>query len=136
MSEGVKILLSDDDVEDRFILTEAFESIGFGERIKFLENGELVLSYLDAITNEADLPSLIVLDLNMPRLSGIDIIRLLRKNSRYSHIPIIIFSTSGSVKDKQESLKAGARDYYVKPQDYGRYIDLARNFCLMSKAIA
>ncbi|PQJ09801.1 hypothetical protein CJD36_017910 [Flavipsychrobacter stenotrophus] len=128
MSETVKILLADDDPEDRMIMEDTFREIQLSELIHFVENGENILSYLDAINAESDLPTLIVLDLNMPRMNGTQTLKMLKANDRYRHIPVIIFSTSINTIEMNECIKTGASSYVVKPVTYKECLDTARSF--------
>ncbi len=128
MSETVKILLADDDPEDRMIMEDTFREIQLSELIHFVENGENILSYLDAIKAESDLPTLIVLDLNMPRMNGTQTLKMLKANDRYRHIPVIIFSTSINTIEMNECIKTGASSYVVKPVTYKECLDTARSF--------
>ena len=128
MSETVKILLADDDPEDRMIMEDTFREIDLSGLIHFVENGENILAYLDGKVNNEDLPTLIVLDLNMPRMNGTQTLKLLKANERYRHIPVIIFSTSINAIEMNECIKTGATSYVVKPVTYKECLDTARSF--------
>ena len=128
MSETVKILLADDDPEDRMIMEDTFREIDLSGLIHFVEKGENILAYLDRKINNEDLPTLIVLDLNMPRMNGIQTLKLLKANERYRHIPVIIFSTSINAIEMNECIKTGATSYVVKPVTYKECLDTARSF--------
>lgn len=128
MSRNAKILLADDDKEDRFIMSDTFNEIGLSEVIDFVENGEKLITYLEDIKTEDHLPTLIVLDLNMPRMNGTQTLRALKNNVRYKHIPVIIFSTSVNVIEMQECMEIGAASYVTKPVTYKECLDTARNF--------
>lgn len=137
MSESVKILLADDDPEDRMIMEDTFREIQLSELVHFVENGENILAYLSTVINDADLPALIVLDLNMPRMNGTQTLKLLKADDRYKHIPVIIFSTSINTIEMNECIKTGASSYVVKPVTYKECLDTARsfyNFCLSDTA--
>src|ERR1700744_6326241 len=89
MNTAVKILLADDDPEDRMIMADTFKEINLSHIIHFVENGESILTYLDSIYTTYPLPSLIVLDLNMPRMNGTQTLKHLKSNERYKGIPVI-----------------------------------------------
>ncbi|WP_133177694.1 response regulator [Chitinophaga parva] len=132
MSKKINILLADDDVEDRFIIGDAFETIGLADCIQFVEDGEKVLSYLGTIDTPEPLPNLVILDLNMPKLNGTQTLKLLKEDQRYSDIPVIIFSTSLNELEMQECMHLGANSYVIKPVTFDECIDTARrfyNFC-------
>lgn len=129
MDNTVKILLADDDLEDRFIMQDAFNTINLPEVPLLVEDGEKVLEYLsETHRNEGVLPSLIVLDLNMPRLSGTQTLRELKSLDAYKDIPVIIFSSSLNVIEMHECKQLGALSYMVKPFTYEEYLLSAQHF--------
>lgn len=128
MSIQVKILLADDDPEDRQIMAETFGELELSEIIHFVDNGESAIDYLDQIENGQLLPTLIILDLNMPRLNGTQTLKALKNNQRYKHIPVIIFSTSVNGIEMNECMKSGAASYVVKPVTYKECKETAKNF--------
>lgn len=128
MNTAVKILLADDDPEDRMIMADTFKELKLSNVIHFVENGESILTYLDSIYETYPLPSLIVLDLNMPRMNGTQTLKYLKANDRYRTIPVIIFSTSINVFEREECLKTGAVSYIVKPVTYKECLDTAKTF--------
>jgi CheY-like chemotaxis protein len=128
MEKVVKILLADDDLEDRFIMQDAFNAINLPEVPLLVEDGEKVLEYLENMYNTGNLPSLVVLDLNMPRLSGTQTLRELKSIDRYKDIPVIIFSSSLNVIEMHECRQLGALSYMVKPFTYEEYLLSAQHF--------
>ncbi|TWW00399.1 response regulator [Chitinophaga pinensis] len=129
MDNTVKILLADDDIEDRFIMQDAFNAINLPEVPLLVEDGEKVLEYLsETHRNAGVLPSLVVLDLNMPRLSGTQTLRELKSRDAYKDIPVIIFSSSLNVIEMHECKQLGALSYMVKPFTYEEYLLSAQHF--------
>ncbi|MDQ2656245.1 MAG: response regulator, partial [Bacteroidota bacterium] len=114
-SQQGHIIFVDDDEEDHLIMSEYFREAGKGDCIKFIKNGQEALNYLNDISDDASLPSLIVLDLNMPILSGTQTLALLKEDPRYRKIPVLIFSTSENENEKRKCLTLGAHEYIVKP---------------------
>ncbi len=123
-----RILLADDDQEDRLIISDSFKEIGHPECVVFVENGEEVMHYLGKLTDQTLLPALIVLDLNMPKMNGTETLRALKKHDAYRDIQVIIFSTSVNEKEKKECMELGALDYITKPVKYQESIDIATQF--------
>jgi len=115
MDMGCKILIGEDDFEDQFILQEYFQDNGINEVVAFEKNGKKIIEYLEHLKAEEDLPSLIVLDLNMPILNGTQTLFELKQHSRFNKIPIIIYSTSDNDHEKRKCLNFGAVEYLVKP---------------------
>lgn len=116
MNPAPSILLVDDDAEDRMIIQEAFNDIGHGTILDFAENGEEAIRYLQACSKQ--LPSLIVLDLNMPRMNGRQTLECLKAEGPFANIPVIIFSTSLNQLEYDQCLALGAHSYLIKPTTY------------------
>jgi DNA-binding response OmpR family regulator len=104
----MKILLVDDDTGLTQLLQLVFESRGFGVTLAY--NGEEALEIL-----EKELPEVILLDLMMPDVNGVEVCRQVRANPRMSHIPIIVLTARIGEEIQQEAMDAGATDYLVKP---------------------
>jgi CheY-like chemotaxis protein len=129
MEKIVKILLADDDLEDRFIMQDAFNAINLQDVPLLVEDGEKVLEHLANLhKNGGPLPSLVVLDLNMPRLSGTQTLRELKSIPHFKDIPVIIFSSSLNVIEMHECRQLGALSYMVKPFTYEEYLLSAQHF--------
>ena len=116
--EAFKILLVDDDPEDRAIIQDAMDSIDAGEIIHFAEHGEQALEILEQGVLMDRLPCIVVLDLNMPRLNGTETLRLIRSNDQLKNISVVIYSTSINPLEKEKCMRLGANDYITKPLSY------------------
>lgn len=123
---STKILYADDDSDDHFFLRESITSTGLPADIVYLTDGDQVIRYLEKAGD--DLPSLIVLDLNMPRLNGKQTLERLKTDDRFSNIPVIILSTSTNKMDKEFCTSRGAASYLVKPGHFEGYREVVRNF--------
>ena len=110
------ILLGEDDADDQEMLKEVFASIDATFILFFVNNGNEILSVLEKLRDD-QMPCLVVLDYNMPGLSGADILRELSTNERYKNIPKVVWSTSGSEKFRSLCLELGAIDYIIKPNN-------------------
>ncbi|WEK36501.1 MAG: response regulator [Candidatus Pseudobacter hemicellulosilyticus] len=128
MQDYPTILLIDDDIEDRVFLQEIFEGLGYQSSIEFADNGEHALLYLEKSINDQKIPHLIVLDLNMPRMNGTQVLRLLKKNNSLKDITVIIYSTSLNPIERDECIALGAHSYVIKPITYNESIANARMF--------
>jgi CheY-like chemotaxis protein len=127
------ILLGEDDADDREMLKEVFASIDTAFILFFVNNGSEILSALEKLKDD-QMPCLIVLDYNMPGLSGADILRELSTNERYKIIPKVVWSTSGSEKFRNICLELGAVDYVIKPNNLIKLEEVARymlSLCLI-----
>ncbi|MBU0695058.1 MAG: response regulator [Bacteroidetes bacterium] len=123
------IWIADDDPDDRLIIKEAFEENHYNNPISFFEDGEKVLIKFkeNSNLNDFDFPSLLILDLNMPKVNGLELLTLLKKNEKTKHIPVIILTTSKSKSDKQKLIDIGADDYITKPYSFDSMIEITKN---------
>jgi len=127
------ILLGEDDADDREMLKEVFASIDVSFILFFVNNGSEILSALEKLKDN-QMPCLVILDYNMPGLSGADILRELSTNERYKNIPKVVWSTSGSEKFRAICLELGAVDYVIKPNNLKDLEKVARymlSLCLV-----
>ncbi len=111
------ILMADDDADDRFLVQAAFEDNKIDQKLLFFEDGEQLLDHLKD-DNIKGITRFILLDLNMPKRDGRDVLRTLKADKQLSTIPIIVFSTSKAPDDINSSYKLGANSYVVKPSSY------------------
>ena len=123
-----KILLADDDAEDRSIIQEAMEMIDAGDAIRFAGDGEEALQILAKEFNPSNPPCLIVLDLNMPKMNGTETLSQLKIDPRFNKVPVIIFSTSINTLEKDKCMRLGAHSYITKPVSYSECIETAKTF--------
>lgn len=115
------ILIVDDDPDDRDILLDSFQQIGV-EQVHSVASADAAISFLQAIVDDRNLPKLIITDLNMPGISGHELLRALKGMRRYQHIPVIVCSTSASPLEAETCLASGAKDYITKPSAITEYV--------------
>jgi CheY-like chemotaxis protein len=130
-SDSKLILLGEDDLDDEELLKELFYKVDNSFSLRFLNNGKQVIDHLN-ITSANHLPCLIILDYNMPELNGAEILKELKKDSRYAGIPKIIWSTSQTDTYRKKCLESGADDYIIKPSKVNELIETIRymlSFC-------
>jgi CheY-like chemotaxis protein len=123
-----KILLADDDPEDRDIIEDVFVSINGGGFTQYARDGVEALAYLNMCIEEGTLPGLIILDLNMPRLNGTQTLKAIKKDHRLKAIPVYIYSTSLNPIERDECMLMGAQDYIIKPTTYSESFQVAKHF--------
>lgn len=122
------ILFVDDDEEDHLIIKEYFREREQERYVRFIKNGRDALRLLEELPDDDSLPSLIVLDLNMPILNGTQTLLQMKRNKRLKEIPVIILSTSENENEKRKCLSLGAEEYLVKPSTYGEGLKLIEKF--------
>lgn len=122
-----KILLVDDDADDRQIFEELLHDLDPDTIVDSAENGLEMISLLNS-TDDDDLPGMIILDQNMPKMTGKESLIFLKENPRYQTIPTIVYSTY-QVKDfYRECLTLGAQDVVAKPDTMQAYRDMIEQF--------
>jgi len=114
-----KILYADDDSDDRFFMNECILSNGVNANMVYVSNGREAISYIEH--TPGPLPSLVILDLNMPKMNGKETLRYLKKHPRYQSIPVIILSTSENKEEMEACRAQGALSYFVKPAKMAGY---------------
>lgn len=123
-----RLLLADDDIDDRSFFYDFFEDRHDIELMPAAENGLEVIDILNAVQNDSDLPHLIVLDQNMPKMNGKQTLDFLKSNERYSEIPIIIYSTYSNKQLIEECSQSGALLVAPKPTTYAGYQQMINKF--------
>jgi CheY-like chemotaxis protein len=120
VANPVSILIADDDAQDTMLLRMAVERASLGLRLESVGDGEEAIDYLMGRSRYADrqahpFPSMMLLDLKMPRLSGFDVLDFVRRQPGLRQLPIVIFSSSDDPKDIRRAYDAGANSYLCKP---------------------
>ena len=128
-------MMIDDDAEDRMLMQEMFNEIGVPGIAHYEESGENALFYLEKLSVNA-LPVVIVLDLNMPKLNGTQVLKMLKTNDRFKDITVIIYSTSVNLIEKEQALTLGAHSYIIKPSSYEECLEKARYFYDLSTVLS
>jgi two-component system response regulator len=117
--DNIYILVAEDDADDRFLLETAFAENGFKGKLEFVENGVELLEYLrnlkSAEGNEHPLPGFILLDLNMPKKDGREVLKEIKEDPRFKKIPVIVFTTTKNENEINRCYELGANTYVVKP---------------------
>ncbi len=119
MSE-LAFLAVEDDPNDALFLKRAFQKLGFGEALKILEDGQEARDYLSSRGKYQDpqscpVPDVIILDLKVPRLNGLEFLTWLRTDTRLASSPVVILTSSESARDIERAKSLGVISYFVKP---------------------
>ena len=125
------ILMADDDPDDRLLAGDAVEESGLEGELRFVENGEELLDYLlhrgkFRAAGEAPRPSLILLDLNMPRKDGREVLREIRAKPELRSIPVVVFTTSRADIDVGKIYELGANSFISKPFQFDALVNVMR----------
>ncbi|MBO0952950.1 response regulator [Fibrella forsythiae] len=111
-TNGQHIYLVDDDEDDQFLLQGLIKAHSPATSVQVLGDGEQLLKALEAAES---LPTLVLLDLNMPRMNGMEALERIRTSKAYANLRVIILTTSDSEQDRQAALRLRASDYLIKP---------------------
>jgi CheY-like chemotaxis protein len=122
------ILLVEDDKVDAMTVTRSLREIHVLNQVKVAGNGEEALQYLQDSSGE--LPCIILLDLNMPKMNGIEFLQIIKQDSAFKKIPVVVLTTSKNEQDKLESFNLGVAGYMIKPVDYQQFVEVVRTINL------
>ncbi len=131
--KGKKILLIEDDKDHAdFIANVLKEDDGKDIKTEVIlkKDGQEALDYFQYEMQSQ--PSIVILDLNLPEVDGMDVLKLIKKNSKYCSIPVIILSVSSDQKTIDEAYKNGANGYFVKPASYDGFVEavnILKKYC-------
>ncbi len=117
---GLTFLLIEDDEIERLKFTRVLQKNNYNHTLIEAENGEKALEFLES---NKELPDLIFLDLNMPKMNGLEFLKILKSNPALRYTPVVILSTSNNHNDLKESYEIGIAGYIVKPLKYEDYAD-------------
>jgi two-component system, response regulator len=125
------ILVVDDDPVDRDLIALAFKRAGVESPVVTVEDGQEALDYLRAQGRfqgraPEDLPNVIVLDLDMPRMDGFEFLRQVKANQDFTSIPVVVLTTSQNARDLTQSYALGASSCMTKPGDFEQLVEIAR----------
>lgn len=125
-TELFEILLVDDNVAHAILFREALEEVGSRVRLHVLHDGREVLPYLRERLRSGmrSLPNLIVLDLNMPRKSGFEVLSEIRSDENIGRIPVVILTTSSEEEDIFRAYELGANSYLRKPSRLDEFLSV------------
>ena len=124
------ILLVEDNPDDVTLTVRAFRKNNISNEMAVACDGEEALRYLlpDAATGTvaAPLPLMVLLDINLPKINGLDVLRRIRSHKRTKHLPVVVLTTSSEERDIVESYDLGANSYVRKPVVFESFIDAIR----------
>jgi two-component system response regulator len=129
------ILLVEDRPDDVELTLRAFERSHVMNEIVVVRDGEEALDYLFATGTHADrdpdrFPSVVLLDLKLPKIDGLDVLRRLRDDERTRRVPVVVLTSSNEEQDVVRSYDLGANSFVRKPVDFAQFIDAARQLGL------
>lgn len=119
----------EDSADDVDLFSLALKRYPSCMELSIVGDGEEALSYLKQFSNGHDLPNLILLDLNLPRKHGSEVLREMKEDRKLKLIPVIVFSTSNSPADVLKAYQFGATGYFVKPDTFEKLVQFIHTCC-------
>jgi CheY-like chemotaxis protein len=131
LSDLKTILLADDNADDRVLFRHAWKQAAIPNPLHVLEGGRAALDYLRGAGPYADrtrhpLPGLLLLDIKMPDLSGLDVLQQLRQDPKLRCLPVLMMTASTLPRDVEEAYRLGANGFFIKPSSLHELAELLR----------
>jgi two-component system, chemotaxis family, response regulator Rcp1 len=123
---GYRISIAEDNPADLYLIEEALRRHGFRYHLKTADNGEDMLKWIAALDEDPSqiCPDLFLIDLNLPRRSGDEILARIRASRRCAQVPVIVITSSDSPQDRARARELGASRYFRKPADLERFMSI------------
>jgi len=128
MRSDKPVLLVEDDQVDAMTVRRSLRDIKVTNRLDIVGDGEEALAFLRDPQYER--PCIILLDLSMPRMNGIEFLRALKQEEDLKRIPVVVLTASNEERDKVESFRLGVAGYMVKPVDYQQFVEVVKTIDL------
>ena len=124
MNSKKPILLVEDDKVDAMTVKRALRDLNVTNHLDIVGNGEEALAYLKNEENKE--PCIILLDLNMPKMNGIEFLKIIKNMDSFKMIPVIVLTTSKNEQDRIESFRLSVAGYMIKPVDYMQFVETVK----------
>jgi two-component system response regulator len=125
MNDGL-ILLIEDNPDDIALTMRALKRNNISNKVMVAHDGEEALEFLLPADGTSLNPSLVLLDVNLPKLGGLDVLRRIRGDDRTATLPVVVLTTSNEERDIVESYRLGANSFVRKPVVFGEFVEAAR----------
>ncbi|MFT5207101.1 MAG: CheY-like chemotaxis protein [Candidatus Omnitrophota bacterium] len=129
-TKPIQILLAEDNEDDVMITQRAFQKAKIVNEMNVVSDGQAALDYLQNIDSEHPMPVLILLDINMPKMSGLEVLKYIKSHEVFKVIPVIMLTSSKHEEDVIDSYMDGAASYIAKPVDHEAFIKTVEQFCI------
>ena len=118
----IHILLVEDNEGDILLTTEALQESKIVNRVTVLKDGKMAINFFEGIANKEGVPDLVLLDINLPKKNGHEVLHFIKTSENYKQIPVIMLTTSSSESDILNSYKNYVNCYITKPIDVADFI--------------
>jgi CheY-like chemotaxis protein len=136
MFEHASIFLAEDSPADAYLFGEALRVHGVESELFVFDDGEKAISFLLQAENDGPRPQIFVLDLNLPKMDGREILRYLREKSRFATAPVLILTSSNDPSDREKTARLGVSRYVQKATDISEFLDIGRVVKTMLREIS
>ena len=123
------ILLVEDNPMDLDLTLRAFSKKKFANQIQVARDGEEALAFLPRWEAGEALPAVILLDINLPKVNGLEVLRQLKAHERYRRIPVVVLTSSTEPSDLQRAYEAGTNAYIAKPTEFAQFLSAMKHVC-------
>lgn len=132
------ILLVEDNPVDLDLTQRAFARRRFGNPVQVARDGEEALAWIGRWEAGEPLPAVILLDIKLPRVNGLEVLRRFKSHGRFRTIPVVMLTSSSENTDLRTAYELGANSYIVKPVDFDKFMEVAEQielfWCVLNKA--
>jgi two-component system response regulator len=122
----LSVLLIEDNQDDIDLTLHSFQRYNFANEVKVARDGEEALQYLKGGKEQQASPGLILLDLKLPKVSGLEVLESIKADRDLRRIPVVVLTSSEEAKDVDECYRLGANSYIVKPVDFKKFMEALR----------
>jgi len=121
-----QVLVIEDNRADVFLIRDALRTADIDAEIHVVTDGEAAVAFFERVDADSAgvCPSLVILDLNLPRKRGVDVLRHMRQSRRCAEAPVLVVTSSDSHHDREAALALGANAYFRKPSEYDSFMQL------------
>ncbi len=119
------ILLVEDNPMDLDLTLRAFKRRNLANPVEVARDGEEALAWLSRWETGAEQPVVILLDLKLPKVDGLEVLRQIKSHAEFRAIPVVVLTSSAEDRDVQEAYQLGANSYIIKPVDFDKFMDVA-----------
>lgn len=121
--KSIHILLVEDNEGDILLTTEALQESKIVNKVTVLKDGKMAIDFFKNIKNKEDVPDLVLLDINLPKKNGLEVLHYIKSSEKYKQVPVIMLTTSSSESDILNSYKNYVNCYITKPIDANDFIN-------------
>ena len=121
------LLIAEDDADDRLFISDALEEVNSNVNLKFVHDGEQLIEYLEnqlTLEGHPDMPSIIILDLNMPKVDGREALKFVKSHRIFRSIPTLVLTTSKATEDIVKTYNLGVNSFVTNPSNYSEMVHL------------